>query len=74
MFYVYIIKQPKGNLYIGYTADLRKRIKKHQASLPDLVYYEAYKAKEDATRRERQLKKYKSAWGQLKKRITKSRI
>jgi len=74
MFYVYLIKQPKGNLYIGYTANLRKRIKEHRANLSDLVYYEAYKAKEDAIKRERQLKKYKSAWGQLKKRITKSRI
>ncbi len=42
--------------------------------MKDLIYYEAYKAKEDAAARERKLKKYKSAWGQLKKRIIKSRI
>jgi putative endonuclease len=74
MYYVYIIKQKNGELYIGYTSDLRRRIKEHQAKPENLVYYEAYKAKEDATKREKQIKKYKSAWGQLKKRIIKSRI
>ena len=42
--------------------------------MPELVYYEAYKSKEDATKREKQLKHYKSAWGYLKKRIAKSKI
>ena len=74
MYYVYVIKQTTGNLYIGYTTDLQRRMKEHQAKLSDLIYYEAYKVKQDATQRECQLKKYKSAWGQLKKRITKSRI
>jgi len=75
--FVYIIKQKyKDNreLYIGYTNDLRRRIKEHKVKKEDLVYYEAYKAQEDATTREKQLKKYKSSWGQLKKRIIKSRI
>lgn len=74
MYYVYLIKRRNKGLYIGYTADLRKRLKQHGARIEDLVYYEAYKSKEDAITRERQLKKYKSAWGQLKKRISRSRI
>ncbi len=75
MYYVYLIRRQKdGELYIGYTADLKRRMKEHQAKIENLVYYEAYKSREDATKREKQLKKYKSAWGQLKKRIIKSRI
>lgn len=74
MHYVYIIKQKNGELYIGHASDLRRRLKEHGATQENLVYYEAYKDKRDAQKREKQLKKYKSAWGQLKKRIAKSRI
>jgi len=74
MYYVYLINQKSNKLYIGYTTNLKRRLKEHQVKSKDLVYYEAYKAKEDAIQREKQLKKYKSAWGQLKKRIIKSRI
>jgi len=76
MYYVYVIKEKTGikGLYIGYTFDLRIRLKDHKVSDDKLVYYEAYKSKADATKREKQLKKYKSSWGQLKKRIINSRI
>ena len=74
MYYVYCIRQKGGNLYFGYTNDLRKRLKAHKATEEHLIYYEAYKSSEDAITRERQLKRYKSAWGQLKKRINRSRI
>jgi len=33
-----------------------------------LIYYEAYLSKEDAMERERQLKKFAKAFGQLKRR------
>ena len=74
MYYVYIIKLPDDTLYIGYSTDLRTRIKKHQQEkhFKRLIYYEAYQAKQDAVARERQLKKYKSAWGHLKVRIKRS--
>ncbi len=62
MFYVYILKSKKdNNLYTGYSSDLKERIKWHsegksQATkwrLPiELIYYEAYKDKKDATKRE----------------------
>ena len=84
MFYAYILRSKKDfQLYIGSTNDLRKRFEEHNAGrvfstrgrIPfELIYYEAYKAKEDAIKRELQLKKFKSAYGQLKKRIIKSRI
>ncbi len=31
MFYVYVLQNPKGILYKGYTADLQKRLKQHNA-------------------------------------------
>ena len=74
MYYVYALKIKNGKLYIGYTSDLRRRLREHKIKMPELVYYEAYKSKEDATKREKQLKHYKSAWGYLKKRIAKSKI
>jgi len=74
MYYVYCLKRTGDTLYFGYSEDLRRRLKQHGITAKELVYYEAYKSKKDAVARERQLKKYKSAWGQLKKRIAGSRI
>lgn len=57
MFYVYILKNKiRGNIYIGYTSDLRRRLKEHVAKHPELVYYEAFKSEKDARTRERMLK------------------
>ncbi len=79
MFFVYILKSKKDkNLYIGYTNDLRKRLKEHNLGLVRstksrkpfyLVYYEAYAAKEGATKREHNLKLRAKALRQLKNRI-----
>jgi len=35
----------------------------------EVVYYEAYKSKNDAIKRERSMKLWARAWGQLKRRI-----
>ena len=82
MFYVYVLKSKKDNkLYIGYTNNLNRRIQEHNKGRTfstayrgafSLVYYESYKSQKDATAREKQLKKFKSAYGQLKKRIQNS--
>lgn len=82
MFYVYILKSKLDNkLYIGYTKDLRKRIEEHNNKKSratkyrgkfELIYYEAYKAEEDARKREHNLKYFGKAYGQLKGRIDKS--
>ncbi len=65
MYYVYVIVSKDGKKYIGYTRDLRRRIREHNTGQNrytsgrrwKLVYYEAYLSKGDAIKRERQLKK-----------------
>jgi putative endonuclease len=76
MHYVYILRnQNDSSIYIGFTDDLRRRIKEHNSKdngVWGLVYYEAYKAKKDALLREKRLKYYGKALGQLKRRIENS--
>jgi len=66
-YYVYLLESINHDQehYIGYTDDLKKRIKEHNAGLNwstkaykpwRLIYYEACLNKEDAKRRERYLK------------------
>jgi len=79
MFFVYILKSKKdGKLYLGYTNDLKKRLKEHNLGLVNstkskrplyLMYYEAYAAREDAVKREQNLKLRAKALKQLKNRI-----
>ena len=78
MYYVYVLKSKKdGNLYTGFTDNLKKRIQKHnngsvlstKARKPfELVYFEGGLNKTDALHREIYLK---TAWG---KRYIKNRI
>ena len=78
MYYVYVLKSERdGDMYVGYTADLRDRIGFHNVgkvkSTRDrrplhLVYYEACINQGDALHRERYLK---TAYG---KRYIKSRL
>mgnify|MGYP001608754154 CR=1 FL=1 len=82
MFFVYILKSRKDNdLYLGYSYDLRKRLKEHNSGLVRstksrrpwrLVYYEAYTSRQDATKRENNLKLRAKALRQLKIRIKRS--
>lgn len=70
MFHVYVLRSVKdGNIYIGYTNDLRKRIVQHNhgqsfSTAPrrpfKIIYYEAYLNQKDAENREWWLK---SGWG-----------
>lgn len=82
MFYVYIIKSKKDNsTYIGYTNDLKRRVKEHnngenkytKNKYPyELIYYEAYKNISDAKYREKNLKRFAQGYSQLKRRIKNS--
>lgn len=82
MYYMYVLKgRMQRKLYIGSTNDLRRRLGEHarkespytsKASDWQLVYYEAYRDREDACERERLLKNFGSAYGHLKKRIARS--
>jgi putative endonuclease len=66
MYYVYVLKSELDRrLYVGYTENLQSRLKRHQdgeviSTKPRrpfrLIFYEGYKSKEDAKRRERYLK------------------
>jgi putative endonuclease len=65
MFYVYVLLLSNGKMYIGYTADLKRRIAEHKNGksvftknfLPfKLIHYEAFANQTDARRRERYLK------------------
>ena len=79
MYYVYVLKSKKsGKLYIGQTNDLTQRFNEHnkgkniatKAYTPfELIYYEAFKSRRDAIRREFQLKHYKQGYTRLKERI-----
>jgi putative endonuclease len=81
MFWVYIAKNKQNNLYIGSTSDLKRRIKEHnegknKSTKPYLpwvvIYLEGYFSKEDALRREHNLKYFGKAYSQLKGRIKNS--
>ncbi len=70
MYYIYVLKSIKNNdVYVGYSTDLKRRFSDHnkgfvRATRPNrpwlLVYYEAYKEKRDATKREKQLKMHRA--------------
>jgi len=82
MFYMYILKsQSDGNLYYGYTNNLRRRLKEHndgknrstKARTPfELRYYESFFNENDAKEREWSLKNNGRTLAQLKRRIKKS--
>lgn len=82
MFYVYLLKSDKTDrFYIGYTDNLEIRLAKHnqgevKSTSPfrpwRIVYYEAYQSEEDAVDREKALKYFGKALGQLKRRIKRS--
>ena len=64
-FYTYVLMCADGNLYIGSTTDLQRRLSQHEAaevsatahrSPVRLVYYEACRSEKAARLREKQLK------------------
>jgi len=65
MFYVYFIIGSHGKLYVGWTSDLRERMKSHNSGESEytkkfrpwkLIYYEAYLSGAEAKDREKKLK------------------
>jgi len=66
MYYTYILKSREKNwIYTGYTSNLKKRFEEHNKGLSkstkpyrplELVFYEAFKSKIDAKRREEYFK------------------
>jgi len=82
MYHVYIIKSKEDNsLYVGYTNDIERRLQEHNSGRVGytkthrpwtLVYYESFVSLEDTKEREKGLKHFGKAFGQLKKRIKNS--
>ena len=70
-YYVYIITNKTGTLYIGITNNLKTRIYQHKAKLVPgftnkynidrLLYFETYSDLDSAIAREKQLKKWRRA-------------
>ncbi|MBP8718408.1 MAG: GIY-YIG nuclease family protein [Candidatus Atribacteria bacterium] len=70
MYYVYLLKNKlTKELYIGYTNDLKRRLKEHKNKYPELIYYEAYKSDKDARKRELMLKEHGQTKRRLKERL-----
>lgn len=84
--YVYVIKNKKTDkIYIGQSSDLERRLKRHNGYLKNkstsytsknmgewqLVYKEEYNTREQAMKREKQLKSYQGR--QYIKRVTMGR-
>ena len=70
MYYIYVLRRKNDSVYIGYTNDLKRRMRQHQRIKGvQLIYYEAYLTEKIARTRERKLKYYGSAWRALKKRV-----
>lgn len=77
MFYVYVLKSRKDKkYYIGFTSDLRNRFQEHcngkirstfYRRPLELIYYECYKNREIAKKREVQLKSGKAHIALLKR-------
>ena len=73
MHYVYILECSDGSYYTGYTIDVQKRLKTHNAGLGSritrsklpvvLVHQEAYRSKSKALKREAEIK----SWPRAKK-------
>lgn len=66
--YTYIVRCSDGSLYTGWTNDLEKRVDAHNAKKGakytksrtpvELVYYECFATKQEAMRREYEIKQY----------------
>jgi putative endonuclease len=80
MYFVYVLQNPEGRLYIGFTANLERRLQQHQEDKAgwtrgrgpwELVLSETFTNRTEAMRRERSLKRGK-ANHELRKQLAKS--
>lgn len=70
-YYVYMVRCNDNSLYVGYTQNLEQRVKQHKAGhggqytsehqVEEIIYQELFENKNDALKRESQLKKWSKA-------------
>ena len=82
MYYVYLLRSvQRRQLYLGWTTDLRRRLCQHNEGTSqatrgkgpyELIYYEAYRYREEAMAREQSLKKHHNVLKQLKTRLART--
>ena len=80
LYFVYVLKNPEGRLYIGFTNDLERRVCQHQEGKGgwtrgrgpwELAYFETFIDRAEAMQRERNLKHGKTNQ-ELRKRFDKT--
>lgn len=79
MFFVYVLRSKVDkSFYIGFAPDINQRLAKYRNGLVrstknlrplELIYCEAYKAKQDALLREKRLKQFAKGFASLKGRL-----
>ena len=81
LYFVYVLQNPEGRLYIGFTTDLDRRVRQHQQGEGGwtsshgpwkLVHHEIFYNRREAIRREHNLKRGK-ANQELRKQLNQSR-
>jgi putative endonuclease len=83
MFFVYLLQNTESkDLYIGYTNNIKRRLKEHNnkenfhtgkyKGYWKIIYCEIYRSQEDAVTREQKLKSHGSGKHELYKRLSKS--
>lgn len=84
MYYLYLLQSEKTKkYYVGFTSNLKERLNQHnagkvQSTKPNipykLIYFEGFRSKEDALKREKKLKHHGQGIRRLKERMINSMI